>query len=77
MNNKASAATAGAGEGSELTEGPSNAGLTPEQSAKMADSMARTQGKLPANMAEEEKKELMEVMKLAAQMEKAEEEAML
>jgi hypothetical protein len=43
----------------------------------MTDKMARTQGKLPTNIDDKEKKELMEVMKLAAQMEKAEEEDML
>lgn len=55
----------------------SMAGMNPDSAAKAVDQMARTQGKLPSGVSEEEKKELMEVMKLAAQMEKAEEDAML
>jgi len=51
--------------------------VDPVKQAKMADELATAQGKLPADMTSDQKKEMMEVMKLANEMERQEEEAMI
>ena len=43
----------------------------------MADELAKNQGKIPEGIDEKTKKEMMEVMKVAADLEKADEEAQM
>jgi hypothetical protein len=60
-----------------LAETPQANKLSPRSAAKMADELAKNQGKIPEGIDEKTKKEMMEVMKVAADLEKADEEAQL
>jgi uncharacterized protein YktA (UPF0223 family) len=51
--------------------------LDPAQQQKLTDALARGQGKLPTDIDAATKKELMEVMRFANELERAEEEEMM
>ena len=59
------------------TSGDSTNKLSPKSAAKMADELAKNQGKIPENLDEKSKKELAEVMKVANELERADEEAQM